>query len=245
MTYRREQLLRALALAGMATFIIGEKSSWSYGVLGLMIWVTLLPFTGSRFVAGFIPTDLDLRRLWPPTRPRKRRVPRLAIDFAKRLKARPPKAMKIEPVSEFNAAVDRDTLSVTEGLRAGLWTRAAEGVIAHEMAHLAGKHVLKKNIVSCLIFCLIAVTVVLIGKDFWGMPIVVSLTILPVFYPLLSRHLEYDADERAAAVVGTDTMSHALRTIADRPRWGENSDTHPSIESRLARLRRRENRDSN
>ena len=148
--------------------------------------------------------------------------------------------MKVLPGPHINAAVDGDTLYVTEGLRAGLWTRMAEGVIAHEMGHLAGKHHVKMAVTLWLSFSLIIVTATLIGESSWGVLMAVALTILPVSLPLLSRHLEYDADRRAASVVGTEAMSHALRTIADRPQWSEESDTHPSIERRLAKLRRRE-----
>ena len=241
MTYRTEQILRILALVGMLAFAVSSVSGWSYGILlGFMLWLLLLPFTIGGFLAGLVPTDL--RSLWIFTRPREERVPRLAIDFAKRLNARPPKVMKVLPGNHMHAAVDSNTLYVTEGLRARLWTQMAEGVIAHEMGHLAGKHSLKMSVTSYFSVLLIIVTVALIGESSWAIPIAVALTIFPVSLPLFSRRMEYNADRHAASVVGMETMSHTLRTIVDRPQWSKESDTHPSIERRLARLRKVEGR---
>ena len=239
MRYRTELLLRLLALAGMLTFAVSNGGGWTYGALiGVLVWVFLLPFTASRFVGRLVPTDL--RGLWKPIRPREARVPRLAIAFAKRLGARPPKVMKVQPGSDFNASVNGKTLCVTEGLRAGMWTRTAEGIMAHEMAHLAGKHSLKMTAMVYCAISLIIVTIALIGETSWGIVLAVALTIVPVFFPLLSRHLEYDADKRAATLVGSEEMAHALRTVVDRPQWGVESESHPSIEKRLARLRKRD-----
>ena len=110
--------------------------------------------------------------------------------------------------------------------------------MAHEMGHLAGRHGVKMAIALYLTMFCIIVTVAMIDNYSWAVLVAVTLTFLPVFFPLFSRHLEYDADRRAAVVVGSGTMSHALRNIVDRPSLGIESDTHPSIEKRLARLRK-------
>ena len=240
MTYRTEQILRALALAGVFTFAISNVGEWTHGILlGIMVWILLVPFTASRFVARSIPTNVT--RLWKFTRLREEQVPHFAIDLAKKLGARPPKVMKVLPGSHFNAAVDGNTLYVTEGLKGCLRTRMAVGIIAHEMGHLAGKHGLKMLAMLYLTTFVIMVTVALIGESSWSMVLAVALTILPVSLPLLSRHLEYDADRRGASVVGTKAMAHTLRTMVDHPEWSRESDTHPSIERRLARLRKNDN----
>ncbi len=238
MPYRTEQILKLLALAGMLTLAISNVSGWAWGmVLGVMVWVILLPFTVSPFVARLLPTDLS--RLWKATSMREKRVPRLAVSLAHKLNMSPPKVTKVLPGPQINAAVNGKTLFMTEGLRACLWTRAGEGIMAHEMGHLAGKHHLRKNIALCLTILSIVVTVAMIDNYSWSVLVAVTLTILAVSFPILSRHLEYDADRRAASIVGSDTMSHALRTVADRTFWSVESDTHPSIERRLARLQER------
>ena len=46
MSYRTEQILRGLAYAGMLAFAIGNANGWAWGILlGVMVWVFLLPFT--------------------------------------------------------------------------------------------------------------------------------------------------------------------------------------------------------
>ena len=114
----------------------------------------------------------------------------------------------------------------------------AEGIIAHEMGHLAGRHQLKMRVMWYMSIFVIVVSVVMIGEASWAVWAAVALTVFPVSLPLLSRHLEYDADRRGALVVGSETMSLALRAFIDRPQWDRESDTHPSIERRLVRLRK-------
>ena len=235
MSYRTEQILRVLACAGMLGFAVSNTTGWAWGILfGVIVWAFLLPFTISPFVARFLPSNL--RDLWRIARWREEPVPQLALSLAQKLNTHPPKAMKVEPGSHINAAVTGNILLITEGLRARLWTRTAEGIMAHEMGHLAGRHGVKMKIALYLtMFCTI-VTVSMIDNYSWAVLVAVTLTFLTVFFPLFSRHLEYDADRRAAAVVGSGTMSHALRNMVDRPFWGIDCDTHPSIEKRLARL---------
>ena len=160
----------------------------------------------------------------------------MAITAAQKLKVRPPKVMKVLQGSHINAAVDGSTLYVTEGLRACLWTRTAEGIMAHEMAHLSCKHIFKAKVMRILTGCAILVAVAFIGDPTWQMLLAVALTIVPVTGPLLSRHFEYEADRVAASVVGPETMSQSLRVLAGKSQWSEESDSHPSIEKRLARL---------
>ena len=195
MSYRTEQILRALAYAGMLSFAISNTTGWAWGTLfGVIVWVFLLPFTISSFVTRFPPPNLrDLRRI---ARWREEPVPRLAVSLAQKVNTNPPKAMKVEPWSHINAAVIGNILSITEGLRARLWTRTAEGIMAHEMGYLAGRHGVKMKIALYLtMFCTI-VTVAMIDNYSWAVLVAVTLTLLTVFFPLFSRHLEYDADRK-------------------------------------------------
>ena len=237
MSYRTEQILRALAFAGMLGLAISNTSGWAWGTMGgVMVWALLLPFTIGPFVVRFLPSKPS--GLWKIARWREEPVPPLAVSLAGKFNTPPPKTMKVEPGSHINAAVMGNILSITEGLRARLCTRTAEGIMAHEMGHLAGRHGAKMKIALCLtVFCTI-VTIAMIDNYSWAMLVAVPLTFLTMFFPLLWRHLEYDADRRAAEVVGVEAMSYALRRMADQASWGIESDTHPSIEKRLARLRK-------
>ena len=241
MSYRNELILRLLALAGMLTFAISNSLDWGWGVvLGFMIWPWPLMFTIGPFLARLVP--VDIRRLWRDVRDPSAPVPQLANDLADEFRTRSPKFMQVQPDKEINASVSRNTLHITEGLQACSSTRVWQGVMAHEMAHLAGGHHRWMKLNLWLSVCAVSVIVVLIGEESWPILLGVALTVLPVSIPLLARHQEYDADRRAAAVVGADTMTRALETIANESLWKKESDTHPSIEKRLARLRGRERR---
>ena len=242
MPYRMEQILRLLALAGMLTLAISIKVGWDWGiVLGALVWVILLPVTIAPFAARaadrFLPTDLS--GIWRFPRLREKRVPRLAVTLAHKLNISPPRVMKVIPGSHINAAVKGKTLWITEGLLVCLWTRVGEGVMAHEIAHLAGKHHIKKHVALFLTALAITATITMIDNYSWAVLLAVTLTILAVSFPILSRHFEYDADRRAASIVGSETVTHTLRNMEDRSFWSVESDTHPSIERRLVRLQGR------
>ena len=170
------------------------------------------------------------------TRSREEPVPNLARDLAAKLGTSPPKTMRVELGSNIDAAVSGNTLYVTEGLRGRLRTKMAECILAHEVGHLAGRHNLIMVFTLYLTIGFVVVTTSLIDETSWRIMMAVALTVFPVFLPLLSRHLEYDADRRAASVVGAGAMSHALRAIVPRHLWSKDSETHPSVEKRLARL---------
>ena len=235
MSYRAEQLFRLLACTSLIGLVISSVNGWAWGIIVCaLVWTLLLPFATSPFLARLILSRW--RDLWSFSRWREEPVPQAAVSLAQKLNTRPPKVMKVEPGSHINAAVMGNVLVITEGLRQRLGTRTAEGILAHEIGHLAGRHSIKMAIALHLTTFCIIVTVAMIDNYSWAVLAAVTLTFLPVSWPLLSRRLEYDADRRAATVVGSETMSHALRNMVGKPLWGRESDTHPSIENRLARL---------
>ena len=203
-----------------------------------MLWPWPLMFTIGPCLARLVPDDF--RRIWRDATAPSEPIPQAASDLAKRLRTRPPKTMKVLPDKGFNASVNRDSMRIAEGLRTCPSTQVWLGVMAHEMAHLAGRHnlwmALNWGISVCAVFVLIA----LIGEESWLMWLGVALTVLPVSIPVLARYQEYDADRRAARIVGTDTMTFTLEATSDETVRGKDTDTHPSVEKRIARLRSKE-----
>ena len=242
MSYRTEQILRWMAFLGLIAFAFSRSNGWSMGiVLGAAIWIAIIPLTMSAFMSRTIPDIWNrIQDLWSRVRPREERVPESVMRMAARLGVNPPKRLMVVPGYKFNAWVNRETLTVTEGLWSSLWTTAAEGILAHEMAHLSGKHCEKKGWATVVLIFLILVVVGLIDNLSWAVWSAVALTIWPLFMPLLSRRLEYNADKQAAKVIGVDKMSLSLRVLTERSRWPLELDSHPSIQRRLDNLKKLE-----
>ena len=198
------------------------------------VWILLLPFTIGQYVLQLVPKDL--RSALRFVRTKEVRVPSGVGEVAKRLNVRPPKVMKVMKGSHLNAGVDNQDLYITEGLRECLWTQMGTAVMAHEMAHLACKHNLRRMVVMTMALFGAMTIASVMGDPIWLTLLVTTGTIVPVVYPLMSRHFEFEADRRAASVVGIESMANALQVVAERSEWGVESDTHPSTDRRLERL---------
>ena len=242
MNYRTEQALRWVAFIGLIALAFSQPNGWVWGIyVGAVIWAATIPWTMSAFMSRSIPGIwVQIRSLWSRERPREERVPESVKRMAARLGVNPPKRMMVVPGFQFNAWVNEETLVVTEILWSSLWTTAAEGILAHEMAHLSGKHSGKKRWATFGLIFSIIVVVALVDNLSWSVWFAVALTIWPLFMPLLSRRLEYNADKQAAKVVGVETMSLSLRVLTERSRWHLELDSHPSIQKRLENLKKLE-----
>ena len=242
MSYRTLQVLRWVAFAGLLTFALSRSNSWDWGTyLGAAVWIATIFLPMCAFMGMTVPDILaDIRTIRTRGRSREERVPEVVKRVAASLGVTPPRTMKVVPGLHYGAWVDKDTLWITEGLWACSWTSAAEGMFAHEMAHLSGGHSEKKDRATLGLIVLIVVVVALIDNFNWAVWLAVALTIWPLFMPILSRRLEYGADVQGASVVGVEGMSLSLRVLAERPRWNLELDTHPSIQKRLDNLKKLE-----
>ena len=147
MNYRNEQALRWVAFIGLIALAFSQSNGWVWGIyVGAVFWAATIPLTMSAFMARSIPNIwADIRGPWSGGRSREEGVPEVVARMAARLGVSPPKSMRVVPGLDLNAWVSKDTLSITEGLWSCLWTSAAEDILAHEMAHLSGKHCEKKT----------------------------------------------------------------------------------------------------
>ena len=78
----------------------------------------------------------------------------------------------------------------------------------------------------------------LIADSRWPITVCVILTVITTVMPSVFRFQEYDADRRAADVVGAETMIRTLKVVENWSRRDEDSETHPSISKRIVRLSR-------
>ena len=228
------------SLGSLLTAIISLSNGWTWGILlGLSIWCALMPLSQIAYFGRALSATIN--EFQESSRYRDVLVPQVAVDAAARFGISPPEGAKVIPGLGFNAMINKHFLFMTEGLRAASWLRMATGIMAHEMAHLARKHDRQRTIAtSGLVVCVLVFTGT-ISEDFSSSTILlvmlsIGLTVWPVFSTRVHYHQEFDADRQAAKIVGVDTMTHTLKAMADRSLWKVNSDTHPSVEKRLARL---------
>lgn len=124
-------------------------------------------------------------------------------------------------------------------------------VIAHELAHIKFRHVLKTSLIVDLIFFVMFNLYLLIplfgvsGEELSICRLIivwVPIIFIIVVLPFLRRRFERQADLEAARVVGVENMTNALEKLSDLalvPRkvshiWNL---SHPSIEDRIKMIR--------
>ena len=234
MLYRTDFGIRSVAMTGLVLVVIGSVSGWGWGELvGKWIWLPLVPWCF--YVSGRLLVKLTIEAVRDRESYSTDRLPPAAAILASRFNIVPPTKMKVTSRPEFSAAVNGRTLIVSSGFRPLLWTTQGEGVLAHEMAHLARNHQVKSFLAVCLVFALACFPLV-VGAYTWPTAVAVFVTVFSVVIPALFRYQEYQADADAAREVGSCRISSGLRVMKDKSKWHVDSDTHPSIEKRLARL---------
>lgn len=109
-------------------------------------------------------------------------------------------------------------------------------LMGHEISHIKRKHQIKM-----LIWTTVAPIIVIIPLFGRVSSAVCQLTFYAVFFVvflLMSWHNEYDADSGAAEIAGVDNTIGLLRKIVPKRQQWHESETHPSIHSRILKLQR-------
>ncbi len=244
--YPRIMALRATSAGSWAILVstlfaaaLSSPPSWVVlvGACAFLVWIATAPCAISSFFVGM---KRNLREQFARTRTTY--VPWDVVRLAKKMNAPIPRQLKVITSNRTNAGTDGFTLLITSAMERELLTSAGKAVIAHELAHAKSRHSLKKALVV-----VVAGTVAwLFGEQFWAlheaigiiMGVAAFLTLISFASPLVSRRMEYDADALASAVVGSRTMATTLQSLVPSERWDIESDSHPSIQARVQRLRR-------
>jgi Zn-dependent protease with chaperone function len=139
----------------------------------------------------------------------------------------------------------RPTIMLSRPLLEEFSESAIRAIIAHEVAHVSSNHVPRMLLMSILGGTLFGLTIpVLFGL---GLPggmgtgaVLAGLTAIPLlgFGPgWFSKRFEFEADAKAASMVGARVMRNALKELAERTGGiDEESLTHPPISARVRRL---------
>ena len=203
--------------------------------VGAAIWLLTAPSLTLLLFAGL---RLDPRLFWARRRPLST-LPALTA-LAMRMHAPLPRTVKVVPTGKVNAGINGHSLFITKGLEPYLSTSVGEAILAHELAHAKYWHTYSLSFVVSVVGALSW----LFGAQFWPSHNAIGLvmgalafaTLLAVAFPLVSRKMEYDADAKAAEIVGSDAMIAALKFIVSAEDWSLESDSHPSIKARIQRL---------
>ena len=139
-----------------------------------------------------------------------------------------------------NAYANPFTMQIVVGDK--LLEKLQEGTLAaligHEITHLKRHHNIKMFLWTMTLPVLLAVPLARPGTP----QIVHDLVLYAMFFIvflLVSWHNEYDADAGAARIAGTTNMVSLLRVIVPKERWRYESETHPSVHSRILKLKKR------
>ncbi len=111
-------------------------------------------------------------------------------------------------------------------------------LIGHELTHIKRNHHLKMMVGTMFVPAIIAIPLRIFGTP----DIVYQLVLYAGFFImflLISWHNEYDADYGAAKISGTRNTIIMLRKLVPRRQWRNESETHPSINSRILKLKKR------
>jgi len=126
-------------------------------------------------------------------------------------------------------------------------------VIAHELAHKKGKHLLLRFLIM-IPFVSLAMyswsrlySPIFFTKSFTQIVLTIMVNIGLLAFMLVTMIvpnwiLEFKADETAAKFVGKENMKSALLKLVNKENYEEPSETHPSVAERVKRLDKLQNR---
>jgi Zn-dependent protease with chaperone function len=139
----------------------------------------------------------------------------------------------------------RPTILLSRPLLEEFSQDAIRAIVAHEIAHISHNHVPRLTLMSILgatLFGLVSPSLFELGVP-GGLAtgaVLAGLAGLPLLGlgpGWFSKRFEYEADARAASIVGTEIMQKALLELAEQTGMGnQGSLTHPPISSRVRRL---------
>ncbi len=114
---------------------------------------------------------------------------------------------------------------------------AITALVGHEITHLKRHHHIKMLLWTMGLPTLLTLPLVKVGTPGIVHDIVFYALFFMVFL-FVSWHNEYDADAGAARIAGPKNTISLLKKIAPKAQWRHESETHPSVRSRILKLRK-------
>ncbi len=109
-------------------------------------------------------------------------------------------------------------------------------LVSHELTHIKKNHHMKQFFLLLALCIPLAVTLRREPDLVFG---VVWIALFLTLFPYVSRMFEFEADAGAADQTSTEVSISLLKKMEVEERWDRESVTHPSIDSRIERLRKR------
>jgi Zn-dependent protease with chaperone function len=109
-------------------------------------------------------------------------------------------------------------------------------LIGHEITHIKRKHNIRMLFWTILTSTMVTLPLMIVGTSGIIYELVFYATFFITFL-FISWHNEYDADAGAAKIAGTENVIRLLRIIVPKKQWRSESETHPSVHSRILKLR--------
>lgn len=210
-------------LAIMIFFVTGEIMVWQWG-----------NFFGRTFIENIKYTFKKSDISWES--------PHIApqyIELAKRMKVKLNKKKPFGVIKGLNNAYSnsfKNQVLLGEDLLVNLSKKQRLALVAHELTHLKQNHNSR-----FVIFGMIAAMLASISLGFSTGPTIINnlmiFAALIITFVFISWKNEYDADKGASYYVNKESTIALLRRIVPRNRWGEESETHPSILARTSKLK--------
>jgi len=110
-------------------------------------------------------------------------------------------------------------------------------LVSHELTHLKKNHFAKQIF---LIFVLYIPLIITLHREQDLVFCAVWIALFLMLFPYVSRRFEYEADAGAADKTSPEASISSLKKAEVEERWGRETVTHPSIESRIERLLERQ-----
>ena len=119
-----------------------------------------------------------------------------------------------------------------------LETQERIAIVAHELTHTKRNHYAKQLFFLPVVLAILLILTLHREPDlvFWAVWIALFL----MLFPHVSRRFEYEADAGAADKTSPEASISSLKKTEVEERWGRETVTHPSIQSRIERLLKRQ-----
>ena len=111
-----------------------------------------------------------------------------------------------------------------------------DAILAHEFAHLQKSHLLRVFLWACLPTVVVTLLIWFVWPQMLELAGVVGWAIMLLIAAVVSHSNEYEADKIAATYTQKGFIISGLKETDSRDRWHFDYITHPSIDSRIARL---------
>jgi Zn-dependent protease with chaperone function len=114
---------------------------------------------------------------------------------------------------------------------------ATTALIGHEITHFKRHHHVKMLLCTTIVPALLTLPLIRAGTP----GIVHDIAFYAIFFMVflfVSWHNEYDADVGGARIAGTKNMISLLKKTAPKEQWRHESETHPSVSSRILKLKK-------